>query len=217
MKRFLLAVSCGALLLSVATAQNPVPLNRDEVGVFKKKLVTMFEALGELPAGYSKEDEDFNLPTEAYPNRNTGKFNPIHSSASRQCGTDKAVEKTNASLEKEYKKKMMEAQAKGDYVAMQKIAQEMQQKVGQTQAQAVDTHKEPIDITVSLNPFQGNTIDPDAVVMEKAGVIALKSENEAGSGMGSVTVYFDPVSLRDRQAIRDSHSHDRIARPFGGD
>jgi hypothetical protein len=95
------------------------------------------------PAGYSKENEDFNLPTEAYPGRGTGKFNPIHSSASRTCGTEKAVKKNNADIEKEYKKKMMEAQAKGDYAGMQKIAQEMQQKMSQTQMQAEDSRKEP--------------------------------------------------------------------------
>jgi hypothetical protein len=201
MKRSIMISLLTGVLLATALAQKEVPLTRDEVSVFKKKLVAMFDALGDVPAGYAKEDEDFNLPTEVYPGRSAGRFNPIYCSATRTCGTDKAVAKTNANLEKEYKKKMMEAQAKGDYVAMQKYAQEMQQKMGQTQVQAVDSHKEPIDISVCLNTFTGATIDPDAVVLEKAGVIALKREDEVGSGRGAVTVYFDPVSLKDTKQL----------------
>jgi hypothetical protein len=201
MKRSIFLFLMSGVFLSTALAQKEVPLLRDEVSMFKKKLVTMFDALGEVPAGYSKEDEDFNLPTEAYPGRSAGKFNPVHCSATRTCGTEKAVAKTNANLEKEYKKKMMEAQAKGDYMAMQKLAQEMQQKMGQTQVQAVDSHKEPIDISVSLNAFTGATIDPDAVVLEKPGMIALKREDEVGSGKGTITVYFDPVSLKDTKQL----------------
>jgi len=203
MKHVSLAIVGILLLLTYSNAQTPSPLNRDEVSAFKKKLVALFDAVGEAPAGYAKEDEDFNLPTELYPSRSAGKFNPIYGSASRKYGTEKAAEKSNEQLEKEYKKKMMEAQAKGDYMAMQKIAQEMQQKVGQTQLQAADAHKDPIDLQVSLNQFSGETIDPDAVVLEQAGVIALKSEEEVGSGKGHIRVYFDPVALKNSNQLSE--------------
>lgn len=44
-------------------------------------------------------------------------------------------------LGKEYQKKMAEAQAKGDIQAVTKLAQEMQQKVGQMQVQAIEGNK----------------------------------------------------------------------------
>jgi hypothetical protein len=201
MKRTLLFLLAGWISASAASAQNAVPLTRDDVSVVKKKLVAMFEALGEAPTGYAMEDESFNLPTEAYPGRTAGRFNPIYVSADRKYGTEKAARKTNAELEKEYKKKMMEAQAQGDYAAMGKLGQEMQQKMSKSSMDAEESRKEPINVQVMCNNFSGGTIDPDAVVMEKAGVIALKREEEKGSGRGSVTVYFDPVTLKDTKQL----------------
>jgi len=81
MKHVSLAIVGILLLLTSSNAQTPSPLNRDEVSAFKKKLVALFDAVGEAPAGYAKEDEDFNLPTELYPSRFAGKFNPIYGSA----------------------------------------------------------------------------------------------------------------------------------------
>jgi hypothetical protein len=201
MKRSLLLIAAACLVASVGFAQKESSLTRDEVSVIKKKLVALLESLGEVPAGYAIEDEHFNLPTEVYPARLPGRFNPTYGSAERKYGTEKAAQKSNKDLEKEYKKKMMEAQAKGDYAAMGKLAQEMQQKASQTQMQAEETHKDPIDVQVMLNNFSGNTIDPDMVVLEKPGVIALKQEEEKGSGKGSVTVYCEPVSLKDTKQL----------------
>ena len=112
-----------------ARAQNENPLTRDEVSVVKKKMVAALDALGQ-PGGYSLEHENFNLPTEAYKNSNTGRYNLISGSADRKFGTQKKTEEESKDLQKEYQKKIAEAQAKGDYAAMSKIAQEMQQKAG---------------------------------------------------------------------------------------
>jgi hypothetical protein len=181
-----------------ARAQNENPLTRDEVSIIKKKMVAVLEALGQ-PAGYSLEHENFNLPTEAYKNTNTGKYNLISGSADRKFGTQKKTEEENKDLQKEYQKKIAEAQAKGDYAAMSKIAQEMQQKAGQMQLKATETQKDPIQVSMRLNSNPGETIDPDAVVFEHPGVIALKSNVENGSER--IAIYFDPVALKDTKQL----------------
>jgi hypothetical protein len=179
-------------------AQDENPLTRDEVSVIKKKMVAVLEALGQ-PAGYSLEHESFNLPTEAYKNTNTGKYNPISGSADRKFGTQKKTEEESKDIQKEYQKKIAEAQAKGDYAAMSKIAQEMQQKAGQMQLKATETQKDPVQVSVMLNSNPGETIDPDAVVFEHPGVIALKSSVENGSER--IAIYFDPVALKETKQL----------------
>ena len=181
-----------------ARAQDEKSLTRDEVSVIKKKLVAVLEALGQ-PAGYSVEHEDFNLPTQAYKNPNNGKYNLIGASASRRFGTQKKMEEENKDFQKEYQKKMAEAQAKGDYAALSTLAQEMQKKSGAMQLKATETHKDPIQVSVELNSNPGATIDPDAVVFEHPGVIALRSNVE--SGTERIDIYFDPVSLRDTKQL----------------
>jgi hypothetical protein len=198
-----LVLSFLALLLLDAGAaraqnQNEDPLTRDEVSVIKKKMVAAFEALGQ-PDGYSIEHDNFNLPTEAYKNSNSGKYNLIGGSANRRFGTQKKTEEASKDLQKEYQKKMAEAQASGDYQAMSKLAQEMQQKAGQMQLKATEAQKDPIEVSVMLNNDPGAVIDPDAVVFEHPGVIALKST--ADSGPERISIYFDPVSLKDTKQL----------------
>jgi hypothetical protein len=193
------AVAAAFVLLPFAHAQNENPLTRDEVSVVKKKLVSMLEALGNAPAGYAMESEHFSLPTQAYKNSEGSLYNPIGASADRSYGTQKNAEKASEDLQKEYQKKMAEAQAKGDYVAMSKLAQEMQKKSGEIQLKAVEGRKDPIRINVHLNSNPGATIDPDAVVFERAGVIALKSTAEGSQGQ--VWVYFDPAALKDTKQL----------------
>jgi hypothetical protein len=181
-----------------APAQDEKSLTRDEVSVIKKKMVAAFEALGQ-PPGYSLEHENYNLPTEAYKNSRTDKYNLINASADRRFGTQKKTEDENKDLQKEYQKKMAEAQAKGDYVALSKLATEMQQKAGQMQLKATESHKEPIEVSVRLNNNPGAVIDPDAVVFEHHGVIALKSNVE--NGTERIAVYFDPVALKETKQL----------------
>ncbi len=181
-----------------ARAQDEKSLTRDEVSVIKKKLVAVLESLGQ-PAGYSLEHEDFNLPTEAYKNSNSGRYNLTYASANRKFGTQKKTEEESKDIQKEYQKKVAEAQAKGDYAAMSKLAMEMQQKAGQMQLKATETQKEPIEVSVQLNSNPGAVIDPDAVVFEHPGVIALKSNVE--SGTERIDIYFDPVSLKETKQL----------------
>ena len=205
----LLVLTLIVLQPGSARAQNEIPLTRDEVSVIKKKLVAVFDALGQ-PAGYSIEHDNYNLPTEAYKNTGTGKYNLISASADRRFGTQKQSEQESQDLQKEYQKKMAEAQAKGDYAAMSKLAMEMQQKAGQMQLKATEGQKEPVEVYVHFNSNPGAVIDPDAVVFEHPGVIALKSNVE--SGKERIAVYFDPVSLKDTKQL----SRVDLKQPEGG-
>lgn len=192
-----------------ARAQDENSLTRDEVSVIKKKMTAVFESLGQ-PAGYSIEHEEYSLPTEAYKNSSTGKYGLIGGSAHRRFGTEKKTEEESKDLQKEYQKKLTEAQAKGDYAEMANIAREMQQKTGQMQLRATEAHKDPVEVTLSLNNNPGAVIDPDMVVFEHPGVIALKSGVENGSER--IDMYFDPVSLKDTKQL----SRVDLKQPEGG-
>ena len=210
MLRSLILSALAALMLSpAAPAQDEKSLTRDEVTVIKRKLVAVFEALGQ-PGGYSVEQESFNLPTEAYKNSSTGKFNLIGGSAERRFGTQKKTEEESKDLGKEYQKKIAEAQAKGDYQEVSRLAMEMQQKSGAMQLKATETHKDPVHLSVQFNNNPGAVIDPDAVVFERPGVIALKSNVEGSSER--IAVYFDPVSLKDTKQL----SRIDMKQPEGG-
>jgi len=191
-------VAAACLALAVARAQDEHALTRDEVSVIKKKLVAVFEAFG-TPAGYSLEHENYNLPTETYKNSGSGLYNPIGASADRRFGTQKQTEAEGKAMQQEYQKKMAEAQAKGDYQEMARLGQEMGQKAGQMQVKANAAQKEPIEVNVNLNSNPGAVIDPDMVVFERPGVIALKSNVE--NGAERISVYCDPVSLKDTRQL----------------
>jgi len=185
-----------------ALAQDENALTRDEVAQIKKKLVAALEALGQPPAGYSKESETFNLPTEAYRREKNGsRYNPIGAGANRTYGTEMKAKSESEEMSKEYKKKIMEAQAKGDYVTMSKLSQEMSQKVGKQQLEASEKAKEPISLTISFNSNPYATIDPDAVLFERPGAIALKMADNSSTGKERVSVYFDPVALKSTKEL----------------
>jgi len=192
-----------------ARAQDEQSMTRDEVSVIKKKLVAVLEALGQ-PAGYSIEHESFNLPTQAYKNPETGKYGLTGASANRRFGTEKKSEEESKDLQKEYQKRLTEAQAKGDYAEMSRIAVEMQQKTGQMQLKATEGHKDPVQVSVSFNGNPGAVIDPDMVAFEHSGTIALKSGVENGSER--IAVYFDPVSLKETKQL----SRVDLKQPEGG-
>ena len=64
----------------------------------------------------------------------------------------------------------------------------------QAAAMAPAAKKEAMTVYVQFNMNPTVGIDPDAVVLEQPGVIALR-ETDVSSGTGSVTVYIDPVAL----------------------
>ena len=203
LKLVVLAVLISLTLPSWGTASEDAQLTRDEVTVIKRKLMAVSDALGQPPAGYAKEDESYNLPTEASKMEQAGTFYPLHASAHFKFGggAEKKAKKSQKELEAEYKKKMMEAQVKGDYQEMSKIAQEMQQKAGQAQIEAENAKKEPIEISLQFNSNPGQAIDPDAVVFEKPGVIALKFKISGDEEKVRIAVYCDPVHLKETKTL----------------
>jgi len=203
----LIAAAC--LCIAAAGAQDERSLTRDEVSVIKKKLVAVFESFG-VPGGYSLEHENYNLPAEAYKNSGSGLYNLIGASADRRFGTQKAAEAEGKEMQKEYQKKMADAQAKGDYQEMARLGQEMAQKAGQIQAKASAVQKEPVEVTVNVNSNPGTVIDPDMVVFERPGAIALRSNVE--NGQERVSVYCDPVSLKETRQL----SRVDLKQPEGG-
>jgi hypothetical protein len=174
-------------------------LNRQEITVVKKKLVEVVAALGGPPSGYVKAEESYDLPTSTYSVEGGG-YQPVYASASLSFdgGADKMSAKSEKDLEAEYRKKILEAQAAGDYEAMGRLSQEMVQKATQLQMAVEEARREPVKIYVRFNNNPSETIDPDAVVFENPGVIALKSLN---NDQLQVNVYFDPVKLKDTMSL----------------
>ncbi|MGD9549232.1 MAG: hypothetical protein AB7V45_17030 [Candidatus Krumholzibacteriia bacterium] len=195
--RIALVTLCILACLPSGSRAKEVDLNRQEVTVIKKKLVAVEESLSPLPVGYAKSEEDFGLPTSVQTG-DKGGFRPVYASASYtfEGGGALTAEKTEKELEAEYKKKIMEAQAKGDYQAIQTLSQEMMQKAMSNQMAAEEAKRDPVRVYVTINGGAYATIDPDAVVFEKPGVIALKTLQNQGQD-AQVMIYVDPVKLKE--------------------
>lgn len=182
------------LLLSGTAGAQSTSLTRSEVTAIRAKLVAVQQAMGADPAGYLKESEDFNLPTD-FNAAKDGKFWPITSSI-RLRYTDKASSEGQANAEKaleEFQAKYAAAAASGNVEALTKMTQDLQKM--QAAALTPPVKKEALDVNVELNQQPTVGIDPAAVVLEKAGVIALR-DKEVSRDTGSVTVYVDPVALK---------------------
>ena len=183
------------LLVSSISAAQQAKLNRDDVASFKKKLVAVLNALGQAPQGYKSETskENYNLPTETW--MSEGSYNLANGSAHREYSANPWTEED----QKQYSTKVQAAQAKGDMNEVVRLSQEMQQKAYQAAAAAQENP--PIRVEVLLNSGGGETIDPDAVVMEGPGFIALRSKEGMSEGSERVRIYCDPVSLKDTKSL----------------
>jgi hypothetical protein len=186
-----------ALVLTAPAVAQDTALTRSEVTAIRAKLVAVQQAMGE-PAGYLKESEDFNLPTDFNPNTSQGgKFWPITSSISMRF-TDRAAAEGTANAEKaaeEFQAKYAAAIASGDGTAIERMLAEMQSIQAAALASATATRKDPLQVYVQFNMNPTVGIDPEAVVLEQEGVIALR-QKELNSDTGQVTVYLDPVALK---------------------
>ena len=186
---------CFALLMFTSAMGQQNNLNRAEVGTIKNKLVAVRAALGGDPAGYALETENYDLPTYFNP-AGKGKFWPITSSVYLEY-TDKAVQDAEANSEQaaaEFQAKYTAAVMSGNQAAMQAAMASMMQAGNPAEA------KEDMSISVQFNMSPMAGIDPDGVLFEKPGVIALK-DHEVGNQTGQVVVYVDPVRLRETQTL----------------
>jgi hypothetical protein len=186
--------------LSSPAADNNVPLTRNEVAALKKTLQAVSSAMGKPPAGYTQEEENFNLPTEAYKGGEAGRFSLINASLNYRFGTEKAARKSEDAMSKDYEKKIADAMAKGDYQEMGRLSQEMQQSAGKAQQERVEKKKDPINLHIRLNGGGSQAIDPDGVLMERPGVIALLVDKN-DEKRNRVEVYFDPVALKETATL----------------
>lgn len=69
------------------------------------------------------------------------------------------------------------------------------------QLKTIEGRKEPISVRIQTNSDPGATIDPDAVVFERPGIIALKSKSDDSAEKAQISVYFDPISLKDTKQL----------------
>lgn len=188
-----------ALVLTATALAQETNLTRSEVAALKAKLVAVQQAMGADPSGYLKEEESFDLPSEANPAQG-GKFWPITSGITLRY-TDRVSTEGKANAEKaaeEFQAKYAAAAASGNVEAMTKMVTEFQQI--QAAAMVPAAKKEDMQVYVQFNQNPTVGIDPDAVVLEQAGVIALR-EKEVSSETGNVTVYIDPVALKATQEL----------------
>lgn len=182
---------------STAIAQDSTGLNRAEVAAVKAKLVAVRTALGGDPQGYALESEEFDLPTNFNPAQK-GKFWPITSSVSLRF-TDKAIQDAEANAEQaaaDFQARYMAAMMSGNQAAMEAAMQE----ITQAQGAGAAAIKEDLNVNVqfNMNPYAG--IDPDGVLFEKSGVIALVDDSVSGTN-SQVFVYFDPIALRETETL----------------
>jgi hypothetical protein len=183
---------CLAMFLVATAGAQETNLTRSEVTAIKAKIVTVQQAMGSDPSGYLKESEDFDLPTNSNPAQG-GKYWPITSGVSLRYG-DKGTAEAQANMEKaaaEFQSKMATAVASGNVAEITRMSEEITRM--QAAAMAPAERKEPMNVYVRLNQNPTVGIDPDAVVLEKPGVIVLRDKGQGEKG--DVTVYIDPVAL----------------------
>ena len=170
-----------------------VQFMRDDLSNLKKSMEAALAAIPKPQAPYGKESDNWNLPT--YTCKDKSGMRPIDVSYSSHYTTDASTKK----LGEEYQKQILAAGAKGDYAAVAKITQEMQQKL--LQQASANEQMAAIDIDVSANTGDSATIDPDSVLRDGAGFLAVRTDKDASSGTESVTMYFDPVALKNAHQL----------------
>lgn len=186
---------CCAAILSAAFAQG-TGLTRAEVAAIKAKLVAVEKAMGGEPQGYILESEDFSLPTDFSPAQ-ANKFWPISASVWLRY-TDKAIHDAAANAEKaqaDFQQRYLAAIASGNEAAVNAMMAEMMQLQN-----AAAMPKDDITASILFNNGSYVGIDPDGVLFEGPGVIALK-DHEVSQSTGQVNVYFDPVALRETETL----------------
>ena len=196
-----IAIIVLTLLPSITRSQDDNSLTKDEIALVKTKLINTFDALGRPPAGYAVVKENYDLPTQSSKAPGSVYFRPMSATGERTYGSQKKGAQAQEELQKEYQKKMAEAQEKEDYATIARLAKERQEKLSEMRSGETEGRKAPISVSVRFNFNPGAAIDPDAVLFQSPGVIALKSESEGSVSTGRVSVYCDPVNLREARRL----------------
>lgn len=166
---------------------------RDDLASLKKQMEGIVAAIGEPGAPYGRESGSWSYP------RGVCKAAKGYVAVSLGYNTSFSTEGQEKTLEKEYQQKMMAAQASGNYQAMAQLSQEMQQKaMGQAMA---NQNKSPVNMSVDVDSGAEGTIDPDGVIRDGVGFIAIRDAAGSDADSEQVDVYFDHIALKDAKRI----------------
>ena len=187
---FLLLVGMPAAILADGGIDDPV--TRDEALVIKNNLRAVFDGLGAPPVGYAKAKEDFDLPTSM------GLDEAAHRFWLREARADFEFTSglSGEQLGQEYQKKIMAAQAKGDYAEIQRLSAELQPAM----AAAMNAEMSKVEVAIHLNRSVHQEIDPEGVVWEMPGAIALRVESN-DANKTRLMLAFDPKALADTKSL----------------
>jgi hypothetical protein len=186
----LLLATAPAAILADGGVDEPVA--RDEALVIKNNLRAVLDGLGAPPTGYAKAKEIFDLPTAMGLDEATRRFWLSEASAVFEFTRGLNSEQ----LGQELQKKIMAAQAKGDYAEIQRLSTEVQQ----TMMSAMDAETSKVTVDITLNQRAHQTIDPEGVVWELPGAIALRVENNEPNS-ARIMLAFDPKALADTKSL----------------
>lgn len=186
----LLALAVPVALLADGGVEDPVA--RDEALALKNSVRAALEALGAPPSGYAKAEEDFDLPTSMGFDKGAHRFWLSESGGQFTFTSGQSGEQ----MGQEFQKKIMAAQAKGDYAEIQRLSAELQQGM----AAAMGAEMSKVQVKVALNRRVHQEIDPEGVLWEAPGAIALRIEG-AEPGKALVMIAFDPQALADTKSL----------------
>ncbi len=185
----LLLVATPAWLL--ADGGNDEPVARDESLALKTTVKAVLEGMGAPPAGYAKAKEDFDLPTSMGFDKAAKRYYLAPTRADFEFTSGMSGEQ----MSKAYQEKIMAAQSKGDYEEMQRLTLELQQNM----MAAMNTEMSKITVTIALNHHAHQEIDPEGVIWETPGAIALRTpSNDTNT---QLMLAFDPKTLADTKTI----------------
>lgn len=185
----LLLISAPAWLLADGGDDDPVA--RDEALALKTTVKAVLDGLGAPPAGYVKGKEDFDLPTSMGVDKAKKHFFLSQTEGSFEFTAGMSGEQ----MAKDYQQKIMAAQGKGDYAEVQRLTMDMQQKL----MAAMSTEMSKVDVTVYLNNSAYQEIDPEGVLWETPGAIALRTGTDGTTT--ELMLAFDPKSLADTKKV----------------
>jgi len=185
----LLLLAAPAALLADGGQDDAV--TREEALALKTGVKAVVEALGAPPAGYARAKEEFDLPTSMGVDPAAKVFYLRETQATFEFTSGKSGEQ----LAQEYQTKLMAAQAKGDYAEVQRLSTEWQQTM--MTAMSAERSKVTVSVRLNHNPYQ--KIDPEGVIWEAPGAIALRTESSDNNT--HLLLAFDPKALADTKKV----------------
>ena len=190
----------GSCYISMALAEGDcgdgfttVQLMRDDLAGLKKKVEIALSAVPKPKSPYAKANESWSLPSYACKDKSGQR--PLDLSYNSTWNTDASMQKMGM----DYQKQIMAAEAAGNYQEVMKITQKMQARA-MAQASA-NQGMPPLEINLSVNTGDANTIDPDSVIRDGRGFIAIRTNKDRISGNENISIFFDPVALKDAHQL----------------